>query len=222
MKTGNTHPTGASGQASQNIGTTSQGRRRVSTLIGIALIAILALAACNAPPSPTTSEPGSAATASVPDSSSDLAPNFQISVYQGQEVLGGQETELANLLGQGKPVVLNFWAGLCPPCRLEMPDLQAAHQEYQDKILLFGLDVGVFTGLGSQEDGLALLRELEVTYPAGTTSDAGVVRDYQVIGMPTTYFIAPDGKIVRKWTGLLTRDKLVELIEELLEASANS
>lgn len=210
--------------------TTQRGQRRKRTralIAGAAIIAGLLLAACSpsrgaaTTPSSTNADQPSSVTSSPAPVSSDaqLAPNFQITVYQGQEELGGQTVELSDLLAQGKPVVLNFWAGLCPPCRLEMPDLQAVHDQYQGEVLLFGLDVGVFTGLGTQGDGLALLQELGITYPAGTTSDAEVVRSYQVIGMPTTYFIKPNGEIVNKWTGVLTEEKLAELTQELLEAS---
>ena len=119
-------------------------------------------------------------------------------------------------------MVLNLWAGLCPACRLEMPDLQTVSEEFSDEIVLFGLDVGPFTNLGTSEDGQRLVQELGVSYPIGTTADADVVRAYELIGMPTTYFITPSGEIIRQWTGLLTEDKLTELIRELLEASANS
>lgn len=121
------------------------------------------------------------------------------------------------VLGLGKPVVLNFWAGLCPPCRLEMPDFQEVHNEHQDKIVLVGLDIGVFTGLGSEEEGRELLQELGITYPVGATPEAKIIQAYQVVGMPSTYFITPDGQIVQKWTGFLNKEKLSELIEELLE-----
>lgn len=146
------------------------------------------------------------------------APDFQISVYQGNDVLGGRELKFSDLLGK-QPVVLNFWAGLCPPCRAEMPDLQAMYNQDQGRLLLFGLDVGPFVGLGSREDGRRLLDELKVTFPAGTTSDAQVVRDYKLVGMPTTYFIKPDGTIHRQWTGLLNKKKLDELVSELVAAS---
>lgn len=188
---------------------------RMLALLSAAAVALIVLAACGAPSpaDPTAAAPAPAAANSKP------APDFPIAVYQGGEVLGGEEVRFSEILAQGKPVVLNFWAGLCPPCRLEMPDLQAAHEKYQDRVVLVGIDVGVFTGLGDREDGLALLRELNVSYPAGTTPDGEVLAAYQLIGMPSTYFITPDGRIVNTWSGLLNEEKLSELIEELLAAS---
>ncbi len=136
-------------------------------------------------------------------------------------MLGGEEVDFSAVVGHGKPVVLNFWAGLCPPCRLEMPDLQEVHEEFGDQIVLVGVDVGTFTGLGNEQEGRALLQEVGVTYPAGTTANAEVMRAYEVIGMPTTLFITPDGEIVERWTGLLTKDKMEELVQELIDASAS-
>jgi thiol-disulfide isomerase/thioredoxin len=161
-------------------------------------------------------------TSSSASSHVDLPLDFQIAVYQGEDVLGGEAVDFSGVVGQGKPVVLNFWAGLCPPCRLEMPDLQEVHEEFGDQVTLVGVDVGTFTGLGDEQEGRELLQEVGVTYPTGTTDSADVMRAYQVIGMPTTLFISPDGEIVERWTGLLTKDKMVELVEELLEASATS
>ncbi|GMR09868.1 MAG: hypothetical protein BMS9Abin28_0688 [Anaerolineae bacterium] len=181
---------------------------------------LLLLAACApsaAPePAPPANLPGAAESSDF-----ERVSDFELVVYQGQEVLGGDIVRFQELLDQGKPVVLNFWAGLCPPCRVEMPDLQEVYDEYGDRMLLVGLDVGPFVGLGSQADAQALLTELAVTYPAGTTTDANVVVDYGLLGMPTTYFISPEGELVDTWTGLLTKDKLVELVEQLLEASAS-
>ncbi len=190
--------------------------------VGAAAAAVaLALAGCNgrapngdaAPPSPA--EPPAAAQKPA----GETAPDFALVAYQGEAALGGKELGFSSVLQQGKPVVLNFWAGLCPPCRLEMPDMQEVYNEYQDRMLLLGVDIGPFTGLGSREAGRALLRELKITYPAGTTFDADVVRAYKLLGMPLTVFITPDGTIVKRWTGLLTKDKLIELVQELLTAS---
>lgn len=187
--------------------------KRFSRLFGLAVVAMVTLAACSS---------AVATSPVVEGENSQLPADFQVIVYQGEEVLGGEEVKFSELLDLGSPVVLNMWAGLCPPCRLEMPDLQEVHDEFAGQVLLFGLDVGPFTSLGSQDDGRALIQELGVAYPTGTTSDVEVVKAYKLIGMPTTYFIRPNGKIVRQWTGLLTKEKLTELVEELLEASNSS
>ncbi|MCH8177516.1 MAG: TlpA family protein disulfide reductase, partial [Proteobacteria bacterium] len=63
------------------------------------------------------------------------------------------------VLQQGLPVVLNFWAGLCPPCRQEMPDFQEISEERAGEVLILGIDVGRFTNLGSQQDALDLLAD---------------------------------------------------------------
>lgn len=145
------------------------------------------------------------------------APDFPVTVYQGEEILGGKEINFSELLARKRPVVLNFWAGLCPPCRAEMPDLQRFNDEFHDQVDLIGIDIGPFTGLGSRDDGRALLEELKITYPAGTTDDKGVVAKYGVLGMPTTVFIDSQGRVHEKWTGILDRDILVRITKEMLE-----
>ena len=187
-------------------------QKRVSIIAGTVAILSLLLAACGA-----TRQTGEQTNAR-----GGLPADIDITVYQGEDFQEGQELAFTEILSEGKPVVLNFWAGLCPPCKLEMPDLQDVYEEYQDQIVLFGLDIGPFTALGSREDGQALLQELGVTYPAGTTFDAEVVRSYQILGMPTTFFITPEGEVLEKWTGILTSEKMGELVEGLLAASSNS
>lgn len=195
---------------------------RFVKFLGVAAVAAVVLAACGSAVQQQP-EPVPSSSASGPLVADNLlTSDFQISVYQGQDVLGGQDVRFSDLLGQGKPVVLNLWAGLCPPCRLEMPDFEAVHNDLGDQAVFVGLDVGPFTNLGTSEDGKSLIQELGVTYPVGTTPDADVVKKYNLIGMPTTYFIAPSGEIVQQWTGLLTEDKLAELVKDLLQASAGS
>ncbi len=100
-----------------------------------------------------------------------------------------------------------------------MPELQAVFEELGDHFILFGLDVGPFTGLGNREDALALLSEIGVTYPAGNTEDARVVPRYRVLGMPSTYFIKPNGEVLKWWTGAINRTQLRNLVTELIAAS---
>ncbi len=148
------------------------------------------------------------------------ALDFDIVLYQGETAIGGRQIRLSSLWGQGRPVVLNFWAGLCPPCRAEMPDFQWLYDEgVNNRFTLLGVDIGPFVGLGSQDDGRALLRELKITFPAGTTPNAQAVRAYQILGMPTTVFITPDSRIFRKHVGLLTSEQIHAFVAELLKAS---
>lgn len=193
-------------------------RKQKSTFYVVAVLATVVLTACSTTIQSSPDKPS--ATTPAPDG--PAAADFDISVYQGGKTLGGEQVSFSDVLGQGKPVALNLWAGLCPPCRLEMPDFEEVNRALGDEVILFGLDVGPFTNLGTNEDALALLQTLGVTYPAGTTADAEVVRNYQLIGMPTTYFITPDGEIIKQWTGLLTGDRLTELVLELIGASGRS
>ncbi len=171
-----------------------------------------------------TGEEPTAATPSLvaEGSSTELLPDFEIDVYQGEDVLGGQSVGFSEVLAQGRPIVLNFWAGLCPICRAEMPSLEEAHNQYSDRVLILGVDIGPFVLLGDKEDGLSLLDELDITYPAGSTSDSNVIGDYKVLGTPTTLFITPDGEVVRRRHGIFTEGQLSEFIEALLEASYSS
>jgi thiol-disulfide isomerase/thioredoxin len=171
--------------------------------------AILALAACGGATSPEAPV----------DTASEVAPDFTILAYQGEDVLGGQEVTFSEALAQGRPAVLAMWAGQCPACRKEMPVLQAAHQAYGDRVLFFGLDVGTYVGLGTEEDARALIEELAVTFPAGTTPDTGIILAYEALGIPALYFIMPDGEILRQEYGVLSEDQLSEHIEALLGAS---
>ncbi len=143
-------------------------------------------------------------------------PDLEINAYQGQDALGGEDTTLSAVLDQGKPVVLNFWAALCPPCRAEMPEFERVHEERSDEVIILGVDIGPQQLLGTREEGQALLTELGVTYPAGTTFDDTVVRSFGILGMPTTFFIAADGSVMRKWSGILDEAKLNELVDELV------
>jgi cytochrome c-type biogenesis protein len=166
-------------------------------------------------PSPAANRPAVASTEGLPP-----APDVDVVMYQGETAVGGSRMRLSQLWGKGKPLVLNFFAGLCPPCRGELPDFQKLYtQRGNGKFTLVGVDIGPFVGLGSRDNGRALLRELKITFPAGTTMVAAPIRAYGILGMPTTVFIAPDGKIFRRYTGMLTRGQMETFTDELLKAS---
>ena len=170
--------------------------------------------------SSTNSEKASVDSPASKPAAEDLAYDFSFTLYQGADELGAGSLTMADL--RGKPVVLNFWAGLCPPCRAEMPDLQEFHDEFKEKVTLIGVDVGQFTGLGDRESAKALLTELGISYPAGYTGDGGVMQGYKVLGMPTTVFLNSKGEVFRKWGGVLNRDTLVEITNDMLAKESGS
>ncbi|MQF48930.1 TlpA family protein disulfide reductase [SAR202 cluster bacterium AC-647-N09_OGT_505m] len=147
-------------------------------------------------------------------SSTNTAPDFEFTLYEGDNKQNVRDLNLANL--RGKPVVLNFWAGLCPPCRAEMPDLQIFFDEFRDDVTLIGIDIGQFTGLGTRNDAINLLKDKEITYPVGFAVDASVVVDYEVLVMPTTVFINSRGEIFSKWNGLLNQQVLRDVSNKML------
>ena len=148
--------------------------------------------------------------------------DFQFSMYQGADLLGvsREDAKFSEVFPRDTPLILNFWAGQCPPCRAEMPAFQRLSQEFAGEVVLFGLDVGPFTGLGSNRDAQDLLRQLGVTYPAGYALDRGPVAQHGVTTMPTTLFLTADGKTFRKRTGLLQESEMRRLVEDLIQASS--
>lgn len=183
------------------------------------IVSILMLTGC------TSSETDGSAVLKTPTSLeqdlnvSDKAMNFPIILYHGDNYFTSSSPTFYQLLEHGKPVVMNFWGAFCPPCRAEMPDLQRLHENFFDRVIVFGLDVGPFVSLGSREDGQALMEELNITYPSGSTQEDGVIQDYQVFGIPTTVFIKANGDILRVWTGSLSGNKMRDLVVELIDSS---
>ena len=150
----------------------------------------------------------------LPEPAADAIYDFDINFYQGQDIVGGDVVPVSGLRGQ--PIVLNFWAGLCPPCRAEMPEFQSFADAYADRALVVGVDLGQIFSLGSQDDATRLLAELSVTYPAGYTNNANLARELEILGLPATFFINADGSVHRQWQGPLNEGKLAEITDEML------
>jgi cytochrome c biogenesis protein CcmG, thiol:disulfide interchange protein DsbE len=132
------------------------------------------------------------------------APEFQL-----EDLRDPKETiDLAGFAG--RPVVLNFWASWCVPCRSEMPALQAAHQRLADRV--------VFLGVNHQDSRTAaidLLDETGVTYPSGRDPGGEVAASYGLYGLPATVFIGPDGELLATRTGEISETELDQTVTEL-------
>lgn len=141
--------------------------------------------------------------------------DFRLVAYQGEDVLGGHESQFSHVTSQGKPVVLNFFAGQCPPCRAEMPGFQKVADEFGGKVIFVGVDIGPYLRLGSHEDAQRLLAELKIRYPAAYAPDSSPLDKYQILGMPTTVIFDAGGKVVDRNTGILTENQLREKLRPL-------
>ena len=151
--------------------------------------------------------------------SSGSGSNFDFEVYQGSDILGGDKLSLDDVLALNKPLVLNFWAGDCPPCRAEMPAFQRVYEDVKDDVVFLGLDVGVFTGLGTKASALRLLDELGITYPIGAPPNRSAVVSYAVRSMPTTVFFDATGKIVDRVDGALSEFRMATIVDKIREGS---
>lgn len=188
---------------------------RRSTITAALAIALTACGGGNGS-SPTTAgaTPNSATTSPV------SVPDFNLIAYQGDDLLGGHETKFSTIFNQGKPVVLNFFGGQCPPCQGEMPAFQRVANENQGKVIFVGVDAGVFTGLGSHDDARKLLAHLNIQYPAAYAVDASPLRLYNVLGLPGTFFFTARGKITDRSPGPLTETQLRGIVQRLVASPA--
>jgi cytochrome c biogenesis protein CcmG, thiol:disulfide interchange protein DsbE len=135
------------------------------------------------------------------------APDFSLGMFDGSTFT------LSGALQSGKPVVLNFWASWCGPCADEAPLLQDASRRYGDRVTFVGVDVQ-----DVDSDAQAFIRKYGITYPNGSGNAGPVSIQYGMRGVPETYFIAPDGKLIRKWNTLTAAD-LEQFLAELQRAS---
>ena len=111
--------------------------------------------------------------------------------------------------------VVNFFASGCPICVIEMDHLEDAYQEFGDRVNFVAIDIGAYVGLGTNQGALDLLADKGSTFPAGNTPDVQVLREYTVLGTPTTVFFNSDGSISEVYTGLLSYDQFVTFISAL-------
>jgi len=137
------------------------------------------------------------------------APDFTLGLFDGGTFRLSDQLQQ----GQGRPVLVNFWASWCVPCAEEAPVLEDGWQRYRDRVSFVGVDVQ-----DVDADALAFIQKFHVTYPNGA-GDAGPTSvAYGMRGVPESYFVARDGRIVRKWNGALSTAALERYLDEVQRA----
>jgi len=133
------------------------------------------------------------------------APDFSLPVLGS-----GEELQLSSL--RGNPVVLNVWASWCDPCREEAPALQRAYERWGEQgVVVLGVDYQDAT-----DAALAFVAEHGLTYRSVRDGSGSVLAGYGVTGVPETFFIDRDGRVVDHVSGPIDLATLDERIERTL------
>lgn len=141
-----------------------------------------------------------------------FAPGFQL------KTIDGKDLSLADL--QGAPVILNFWASWCPPCRAEMPAFQQVFEEYS------GSDLTIVAINSSFQDSLSdvsgFVNDNILTFPILLDKTGSVSKSYNLHSLPTTFFINNQGLIQKIIIGGPIPKALIRIqAENLLQDDLN-
>ena len=142
-----------------------------------------------------------------PEAPKTQAPNLFVYDYSGSSV------RLTDFVGT--PVVINFWASWCEPCKVEMTAFQEAYEEYGDKVQFMMVNMTD----GEQEtmaSATAFLNETGFTFPVFYDTSGTAALFYGLQSIPATFFVDAEGYLVAQADGLVAKAQLVEGIEMLL------
>ncbi len=167
---------------------------------------LLVTAACSlfAPPA-VTPETGGVTPIAPRSSVTRPAPDFTLTT------LDGDSLTLSDY--QGQVVLVNFWASWCPPCNAEVDDLNAYYEAHKDEgFTIIGVNVE-----DTPEDAKAFVEQHGVAFPIVIDTEAKVAGDYNVIGLPSSYFINQDGELYGFQPGIITPEELERQVTPYLQ-----
>jgi cytochrome c biogenesis protein CcmG/thiol:disulfide interchange protein DsbE len=146
------------------------------------------------------------------------APSFSLDVvWRGVETwppdargrFADGQLDLAEL--RGRPVVVNFWASWCIPCRDEAPILNASSRAHAGKVVFLGINVQDL-----REDALAFSRQFGTPYVSVRDRGNGTYDDFGLTGVPETYYVDARGRIVAHSPGAISRTSLEQGIAQAI------
>ncbi len=193
-------------------------------LFAVAVIGYNALSKVYTPPQTDLALPGSgdtvkqdagtAAPSEEPEPEAEegevIAPDFTVLDADGAEVT------LADRLADGKPIVLNFWATWCGPCKSELPAFDKAAAEYADRVTFMMLNMT--DGYQETVDGVKeFMEDNGYTFPVYFDTNYSAAIPYGANSIPLTYFVTSDGVVVGGYMGAMLEETLYNYLEQLLE-----
>lgn len=137
----------------------------------------------------------------------NLAPNF--TAYDD----AGNPVSLKDM--RGKPVIVNFFASWCGPCKMEMPYFDEFYHQYGDQVTFMMVNLCAF-GNDTKENGKKMVEAGGWTFPVYFDSDGDAAMKYAIRSMPTTVFVSPDGELMGRHTGVIPRESLEKTIQAMI------
>ena len=181
-------------------------RRRVITFAVISVINVALLALLWSQLFVPTQSSSTDSTQSKSPLEGRPAPNFMLAQLTTDSA---PPIRLADF--KGKPMIINFWASWCDPCKREAPLLQSTWQRAQKQgVVMLGIDYQ-----DTNSDGLAFLQKYGITYKNVVDVQGKVSIDYGVADLPETFFINSRGIVVRRVLGELTEQTLQKNIQQI-------
>ena len=127
--------------------------------------------------------------------------------------INGKPVSLSNY--PESPIILNFWASWCPPCRDETPHFEKIWRLYKEKdVVVIGINVQ--DDLNSANEYIS---EFDVTFVNGMDKNGRIMVDYGVTGLPVTFFLDREGMIIGRWVGSIGASSLESRVEALENGS---
>lgn len=124
------------------------------------------------------------------------------------EFLDGVKRNLRDFAG--KIVLVNFWATWCAPCRAEIPGLLEIYQEKKAHFTIVGI-----AEASELDEVRSFVKEMKIDYPIALDPDGKIAASYDILGYPTSYLLAPDGSLARRYVGFVPEDILRKDLAEL-------
>jgi thiol-disulfide isomerase/thioredoxin len=181
-------------------------------VVGLAALLALVAAACGSGDDGSGAASGAARPQSqesegLAEATGDL-PTTELEMADGRSVTFAD-------LRDGRPLVVNYFASWCPPCRAEMPDFAAVHTDVGERVSFVGIALQ-----DTQDDAAELVETTGVRYPWGQDPTGETLATLGGFAMPTTFYVSADGEIVGQDNGAIDKDALRDRLADLFGVTA--
>ena len=180
----------------------------------------------------TSAEESAAAESAAAEESADAEESSEADA--GQDVIPAMDFTLTDQYGEthtfsdykGKTVFLNFWATWCPPCKSEMPDIQALYEKYGENegdLIVLGVANPKTDEMPNNQDGTVeevtdYLEENGLTFPVVMDTTGELFYWYGISAFPTTFMIDANGNVYGYVSGALTADMMESIVQQTMES----